>query len=125
MTVTTHWVNEPWIFAVNLSEYVTMDDIRSVIGECVPLLREHPIYFLIDMSSVSGFDSHILEMSSLSEWIFHPNSRWFVYVRPTGLFKSIMKARQRGNFKAIDDRDAALEFLRRAAHAEQSNAQLF
>lgn len=125
MSATTHWIDEPWILAVNFSDYITVDDMRTVIAACVPLMREHPVYFLVDMSTVNGFDRAIFELSSLSEWIYHPNGRWYAYIRPDQVFTAVMKRRQRGNFKAFDDRDEALGFLENSSRLERIRAKLF
>ena len=125
MSVSIHWIEEPWILAVNFSEYITVDDIRTAIAACVPLLSEHPVYFLIDMSTVSGFDPQIFELSSLSVWIYHPNGRWFAYIRPAHTFTSLMKRRQRGNFRAFDDYNEALDFLLNSSRLERLRAKLF
>lgn len=77
------------------------------------------------MSTVRGLDPRIFELSSLSEWIYHPNGRWFAYIRPLGLFKAVMKSRQRGNFKAFEERDEALTFLHNASRMERVRAKLF
>lgn len=77
------------------------------------------------MTNVTGVDPLLFELSSLSEWIYHPNGRWFVYVRPHRMFSAIMKMRQRGNYKAFDDYDEALAFVETASHAERERVKLF
>lgn len=125
MAVSVQWIEEPWILEVNFGDEVTVDDMRAVIRECVPALKEHPIYFLIDMSAASNLDPRIFELSSMSEWIYHPNGRWFAYIRPLSLFKAVMKSRQRGNFKAFEEREVALNFLHNASRMERVRANLF
>ena len=125
MTVQIQWLNEPWAMAIHFADKITSDDIREVIGVCLPRLRENPIYFLLDMAKVTGVDPRLFELSSLSEWIYHPNGRWFVYVQPHRMFSSIMKMRQRGNYKAFEDYDEALAFVMSTSHAEQVRVKLF
>lgn len=125
MPISTYWIEEPWIRAVDMTGYLTLDDMRHIIADSILYLRQHPTYFLIDMSQSTGVDPHVFELSSLSEWIYHPNGRWFVYVQPNGAFKSIMKMRQRGNFKGFDERDEALDFLQRATLNEKARANHF
>lgn len=122
MSVGVHWIEEPWIIAVNFSDYITVDDAHAAIRECVPALKEYSVYFLIDMRTVNGFDLRIFELSSLSEWIYHPNGRWFPYIRPLDMLKSIMKVRQPGNFKAFDEQDEATAFLQNASRLERERA---
>ncbi len=125
MTVKLQWLNEPWALAIHFADKVTSDDIREVIVFCLPRLRENPIYFLLDMTEVTTVDPRLFELSSLSEWIYHPNGRWFVYVRPHRMFSAIMKLRQRGNYKAFEDYSEALTFVESTSHAEQERVKLF
>ncbi len=111
--------------ALTFNEIVTTDDIREVIRVCLPRLKENPVYFLIDMTTVSDVDRRIFELSSLSEWIYHPNGRWFVYVKPHRLFSAIMKMRQRGNYKAFDNHAEALAFVENTSRAEQMRLKHF
>lgn len=119
MPVQVYWYDEPWITAIDLSGIVTTDDMREVIRACLPNLKSHPVYFLIDMSAVTGVETQVFELSSLSEWIYHPNGRWFVYVQPHRLFNAVMKMRQRGNYKSFDTREEATIFLESATQNER------
>ncbi len=119
MPVQVYWFDEPWITAIDLSGMVTIDDMREVIRACLPNLKSHPVYFLIDMSAVTGVETRVFELSSLSEWIYHPNGRWFVYIQPHRLFNAVMKMRQRGNYKSFDRRDEAVTFLQSATLNER------
>ena len=125
MTVQIQWLNEPWSMAIHFADKVTPDDIRQLIAICLPRLREHPIYFLLDMTNVTAVDPRLFELSSLSEWIYHPNGRWFVYVRPHRMFSAIMKLRHRGNYKAFEDYDEALAFVETTSQAERERVKLF
>ena len=122
MPVQVYWFDEPWITAIDLSGMVTIDDMREVIRACLPNLKSHPVYFLIDMSAVTGVETRVFELSSLSEWIYHPNGRWFVYIQPHRLFNAVMKMRQRGNYKSFDTRDEAVTFLQSATLNERQRA---
>jgi tricorn protease-like protein len=112
MPVHTYWIEEPAIMAVDFSGEITVDDMRKAILPCVISLREHPVYFLIDMSASTHMDIKIMELSSLSEWIYHPNGRWFAYVQPNRLFQNLVRLRHHGNYKFFDDRQQAVEFLK-------------
>ncbi len=119
MPVQVYWFDEPWITAIDLSGKVTTDDMREVIRACLPNLKSHPVYFLIDMTAVTGVETSVFELSSLSEWIYHPNGRWFVYIQPHRLFNAVMKMRQRGNYKSFDTREEATTFLQSATQNER------
>ncbi len=119
MPVQVYGFDEPWITAIDLSGMVTTDDMRQVILACLPKLKAHPTYFLIDMTDVTGVEPPVFELSSLSEWIYHPNGRWFVYVKPHRLFNAVMKMRQRGNYKSFDAREEAIIFLQKATQNER------
>ena len=125
MPVQVHWLDEPWITAIDLSGIVTTDDMRQVIQACLPNLKSHPLYFLIDMTAVTAVENAIFELSSLSQWIYHPNGRWFVYVKPHRLFNSVMKMRQRGNYRSFDTREEAEAFLQSATQTERQRTKLF
>ena len=118
MPVQVYWLDEPWVTAIDLSGMVTTGDIREVIGACLPNLKSHPVYFLIDMTAVTGVDTKVFELSSLSEWIYHPNGRWFVYIKPHRMFNAVMKMRQRGNYKSFDTREEAERFARKMQQME-------
>jgi hypothetical protein len=125
MPVQVYWLDEPWVTAIDLSGMVTTDDMREVIRTCLSNLKSHPVYFLIDMTAVEGIEPRIFELSSLSEWIYHPNGRWFVYVKPHRMFSAVMKMRQRGNYKSFDTREEAKAFLQSSTQAERQRAKLF
>jgi hypothetical protein len=114
MPVQVEWLEQPWILAVDYGGRVTIDDVRSAIAASLVHLKSHPIHFLIDLSQSETIDPEFLELSSLSEWIYHPNGRWFVYVRPNGAFKTLIKLRHRNPIRIFDDRSQALDFLQKA-----------
>jgi len=123
MPVQVYWFDEPWITAIDLSGMVTTDDMREVIRACLSNLRSHPVYFLIDMTEVTGIEQRVFELSSLSEWIYHPNGRWFVYIKPHRLFSAVMKMRQRGNYKSFDTREEAVMFLQTSTQNERQRQE--
>ena len=125
MPVQVYWLDEPWITAIDLKEMVTADDMRQIIRICLPNLKSHATYFLIDMTEVTEVDTRIFELSTLSEWIYHPNGRWFVYVKPHRMFNAVMKMRQRGNYKSFETREEAVAFLDSATQNERQRAKLF
>ncbi len=125
MSVQIYWHDEPWVKSIDLSGHVSADDMREIIRACLPNLKIHPIYFLIDMSAVTGVDVRVFELSSLSEWIYHPNGRWFVYVKPHSMFNAVMKMRQRGNYKSFDKREEAIAFLENFVQTERQRAKHF
>ncbi|MBZ0282704.1 MAG: hypothetical protein K8L97_18325 [Anaerolineae bacterium] len=114
MPVQVEWLEQPWILAVDYGGDVTADDVRKAIATSLKHLKEHPVHFLIDMSQSVSVDPDVLELSSLSEWIYHPNGRWFAYVQPGGAFKTFIKLRHRNPVRLFDDRNTALTFLQKA-----------
>lgn len=115
MPAQTYWIEEPTILAVDFSGQITQADMRQAIYWCLESLRENAVYFLVDMTRSDGLDIAVLELSSLSEWIYHPNGRWFVYVNPNRLFKNLIKMRHRGNARIFEDRQQAIYFLTHSA----------
>ncbi len=114
-----YWIEEPAIMVVDYSGQVTVEDVRTVVRQCLGALHHNPVYFLVDFSAAVSVALEIVELSSLSQWIYHPNSRWFAYVKPNRLFASLMQVRHHDSFKAFEDRDEALAFLHHAV--ETSN----
>lgn len=111
MPVQTYWIEEPTILAVDFSGEISQGDMRQVIYLSIAALRKNPVCFLVDMTASSGTDMAVLELSSMSEWIYHPNGRWFGYVNPNPLFKNLIKMRHRGNARTFADRQEAISFL--------------
>jgi len=114
MPVQVEWLEQPWILAIDYDGNVTTDDVRNVIAASLKYLKNHPVHFLIDMSQSISVDPEVLELSSLSEWLYHPNGRWFVYVQPGGAFKRLIRLRHRNPIRLFDDRETALDFLQKA-----------
>ncbi|MBL8163095.1 MAG: hypothetical protein JNJ61_14005 [Anaerolineae bacterium] len=115
MPVDVYWAKESQILAVDYSGDVTVDDVRTVVTQLTEFLRMHPLHFLVDLSQATSFAPEIIELSSLSEWLYHPNGRWFAYVQPSGVFKSLVRYRHRNPVKIFHDRIDALGFLEQAA----------
>jgi hypothetical protein len=115
MSVNVYWAKEPQILSVDYSGDVTADDVRSAVVQLTDLLKKQPLHFLVDLSQATSFAPEIIELSSLSEWLYHPNGRWFAYVQPSGVFKSLVRYRHRNPVKIFHDRIDALGFLEQAA----------
>ena len=121
MPAKTHWLEEPNILNIQYSGQVSVDDMRHIIAVCVIALVKGPVHFLVDFSEVTSFDPHIIELSSLSEWLYHPNARWFAYVRLTGLYKNLLQTRHQNNIKFFKEREEAEAFLREAVQVIPNN----
>ncbi len=111
-----YWAEEPWILAVDYSSSVTADDVKKAAMESITAMQRGPVYFLIDLSESDSVETRAVETALFSEWIYHPNARWFAYVKASGLFRSLVQVRHRDSAKFFDNRDAALAFLERAVH---------
>jgi tricorn protease-like protein len=109
-----YWIDHPWILSVDFSGQVTPADVKSAAQECLAAVQHQPVYFIIDMAEAQSVAPAVLELPTFSEWIYHPNARWFAYVHPPGLFKSLIQVRQRDTGKLFNDRQSALDFLHRA-----------
>ena len=113
MPAQIYWLETPHhIMAVDYTGRVTIDDVRYVIQGCVIELAHQPIHFLVDFSLSESFDRQIIELSSLSEWLYHPNARWFAYVRLTGLYKNLLQLRHPNSLRFFQERAEAEAFLR-------------
>jgi hypothetical protein len=109
-----YWIEDPWILAVDYSGEVSIADVKSVAHDCLLVMKDQPVYFLIDLSQSTLVTPKALELPTFSEWIYHPNARWFAYVNATGLFKSLIQVRHRDASKHFSTRDEALAFLHKA-----------
>lgn len=109
-----YWIEDPWILAVDYSGQVTAADVKSVAQDCLLAMKDQPVYFLVDLSQSESVSPKVIELPSFSDWIYHPNARWFAYVQPSGLFKSLIQVRHRDASKIFNTRDEALSFLHKA-----------
>ena len=112
MAADVQWIEEPHVLSISYNGNVSIEEMRNVIGVCVNALTRTPVHFLVDFTQVSNFDPHIIELSSLSEWLYHPNARWFAYVRLTGLYKNMLQMRHHNNTKFYQERTEAELFSR-------------
>jgi hypothetical protein len=117
MPAEAYWIEDQHILSISLNGHIDMDDMRGVIAVCVGTLTSSPVHFLVDFSHMTSFDPQIIEMSSFSEWLYHPNARWFAYVQLTGLHKRLIQLRHHNNSKFFLERQAAETFLRQAVQA--------
>jgi len=117
MPVDAHWVSEPHVLSVDYSGHISVDEMRRVIAVCIVALTSGPVHFLVDFSQLSSIDPQIIELSSFSEWLYHPNTRWFAYVRLTGLYKNLLQLRHHNNIKFFQERGEAETFLRQIVQA--------
>lgn len=109
-----YWIEDPWILAVDYAGNVTAADVKSVAQDCLLAMKDQPVYFLVDLTECQLIAPNVIELPSFSEWIYHPNARWFAYVNATGLFKSLIQVRHRDASKLFTSREEALNFLHRA-----------
>jgi hypothetical protein len=117
MPAEAYWIEDQRILSISYNGHIGVDDMRGVIAVCVGTLSSTPIHFLVDFTQMTSFDPQIIEMSSFSEWLYHPNARWFAYVRLAGLYKSLIQHRHDNNIKFFQERIEAETFLRQAAQA--------
>jgi hypothetical protein len=109
-----YWIEDPWILAVDYSGNVSAEDVKSAAQDSLLAMKNQPVYFLIDLTACELVSPKVIELSAFSEWIYHPNARWFAYVNATGLFKSLIQVRHRDASKLFSTRDEALNFLHKA-----------
>ena len=115
MPAEIQWLEEPSIILIQYSGHVGVTDMRHIIAGAVQALSGGPVYFLKDFTGITSFDPKILELSSLSEWLYHPNARWFAYVGVTGLSKQLISLRHQSDTRFFQTRAEAETFLREAA----------
>ncbi len=115
MPATIEWLEEPHIILIEFSGQVDAAEMRHIIAVAVQALAAGPVYFLKDFTATTSFDPKILELSSLSEWLYHPNARWFAYVGVTGLSKQLISLRHQNDTRFFKTRAEAEQFLRSAA----------
>jgi len=109
-----YWIEDPWILAVDYSGQVSVADVKSAAQDCLLAMKNQSVYFLVDLTETELVSPKVIELPSFSEWIYHPNARWFAYVNASGLFKSLIQVRHRDASKLFNRRDEALNFLHKA-----------
>lgn len=110
-----YWVVPDSILGLELSGDLTVDDMRPLIWQSIEALHQGPLSFMLDCAELATVESEVYELSSFSQWIYHPNSRWFVYVAPPPFFMRVMKMRHRGSSQVFENTDEAIHFLKRSA----------
>lgn len=111
MATEVHWLEEPHILAIHFTGDVGIPDMRAAIHAALDALDNGPVHFLLDFSQMASFDPNIMQLSSLSEWLYNPKSRWFAYVGLTGLSKNLMRLRHQNNIRFFQERSEAERFL--------------
>jgi hypothetical protein len=110
-----YWVVPDSILGLELSGNLTVDDMRPVIWQSIDALHRGPLSFILNCTDLVTVEPEVYELSSLSQWIYHPNSRWFAYVAPPPFFMRVMKMRHRGSSQVFENTSEALHFLNRWA----------
>jgi hypothetical protein len=110
-----YWVVPESVLGLELSGDLTVDDIRPAIWQSIDALHQGPLSFMLDCADLATVEPEVYELSSLSQWIYHPNSRWFVYVAPPSFFMRVMKMRHRGSSQVFENTNEAMHFLNRSA----------
>jgi hypothetical protein len=111
MTGRIYWIEKPHILSVDYSDEVTVADVKAAAQNSLVALHHHAVYFLVDLSQSQSVSPDAIQLPSFTEWIQHPNARWFAYVQASGLMKSLLQMRQGGTAKFFSDRESALAFL--------------
>lgn len=118
MPCEVYWIEEPDILAIDCRGPITSREMTQVIGQCLAVVDQQPAHFLIDLSQVAEQPVDFVVMNAFSEWIYHPNARWFVYINASDLLRSLVTVRHRGGCRFFKRRETAVEFLRGATQYE-------
>lgn len=97
MPLDVSWVHEGDVVALHFVGPLDVYTMRDAVHTSLGLLQHSQISFLLDFTQSEEVDPSVLELSSLSEWIYHANARWFAYVNAQGLMKAFARMRHRGN----------------------------
>jgi len=90
---------------------VTTEDLDSALSECLEYLKDHTIYFMVDMTTVDKLPTNLMKMASLSQLVNHEKARWFAFVKPNILVKFAMQVMHRNFARIFEEKDEALAFL--------------
>jgi hypothetical protein len=126
MTYESYWVDEPWIYRVDYTDYLTLEVFDQAMVECLEIVNEHPTNFLCDFSQVEFYDGKAIRSQYIRKFLQHPNTKWFALVGMQGaLMKFAIAVLGRFvAFKQFDDIASALEFLNTMAeHQKQESIQ--
>ena len=111
MSIQTSWISEGEIFAVHFSGTVSVSDMRDAILACLTALDVAQVSFLLDFSDAGMVQPDALQLSTLGEWLYHPNARWFAYAKAEGILKVFAQMRHRGSAQVFRTAAEAEAFL--------------
>ncbi|HEX2908137.1 MAG TPA: STAS/SEC14 domain-containing protein [Phototrophicaceae bacterium] len=111
MSCQVYWIETASILGIDCSGVVTADDLKAVVRDSVAALAVQPVYFLIDVSRMEALPVDFLGTRAFSEWVYHPNARWFAYVGASSLLQSLTQVRHRNTAQYFKERETALAFL--------------
>lgn len=114
MAVAFDWVEPDHILSVTFSGRVDLADIQLASKHCLQHLRKSPLHFLMDFGAAHSLAAESLLHPVFTEWIRHPNSRWFAYVNLAGVYRALVHVRHRDSMRAFYDKMQAEAFLRRS-----------
>ena len=111
MPVHTRWISEGHIFAVHFTGTVGVVEMRDAIIACLNALDMAQVSFLLDFSEAGAVMPDALQLSTLGEWIYHPNARWFAYANANGVLKVFAQMHHRGSAQMFRTTAEAEAFL--------------
>ncbi len=115
MPCEVYWIEASVILGVDCCGPVTAGDMKQVMRQGVTAVAQQPTHFLIDLTQATDVPIDFVGMVAFSEWIYHPNARWFAYVNASDLLRSLVTVRHRNTCRFFKRREEALDFLRGSA----------
>ncbi len=120
------WIQRPHIVCLEYSGEVTAEDILQVSDEALKIVERRPTYFLMSVAEVRSYPPNLVNLiyshSSTVHLIQHPNYRATALINASHAFRLALEIVMRNRtFAAFEDREAALEFLRRCLREDQAD----
>ncbi len=112
MPFQTYWIDEPYIMVTEYVGRIHAGDIEMNMLELSGIIQYQPVYVALDFARAEAVPVRFFELSSPSQIISHPNTRWFVVVNPKNDTSRTTRLLTGDKVKVFNDRKSAVAFLR-------------
>lgn len=112
MPARTIWIEAPHLMCAKYEGKITADDVTRIMDECLPLVEDRPMFFLIDLNNAMLFDVNLLQHTSLIKLIRHPNTVFFAMIGVNRILRTGVQLIRPRALKFFEDEATAIAFLR-------------
>ncbi len=112
MSSKAYWVEKPWIMSADYEGRVTVQDYEVAMGECLAVLKEQPVYFVVDLSKSITLPLQVTMISSLLELVNHRNTMAFAFIGANRFAKLTIPTMIRKPYRFFESREPGMVYLR-------------